>query len=155
KARAIKDETLAHLDEHLVQLESAVKARGGHVHFADDGADAVEIIKGIIRDRGGKTLVKSKSMGTEEVHLNQHLEEAGVEVVETDFGEFIIQIAGERHIVGPALHKTAEEMCVLLSERYGVPLTKEPHVMAQFARGLLRQKFEIADMGITGGNFLV
>src|SRR4029079_7303179 len=102
-------------------------------------------------------LVKSKSMVTEEIHLNRHLEEAGIEVVETDFGEFIIQIAGERpsHIVGPALHKTAEEMCTLLSETFHVPLTKEPHVMAQFARGYLREKFAKADMGITGGNFLV
>jgi L-lactate dehydrogenase complex protein LldF len=157
KARAIKDETLAHLDEHIEQLERAVQARGGHVHFADDGADAVEIVKKIIRDRGVERVVKSKSMVTEEMHLNKHLEEAGVEVTETDFGEFIIQVAGERpsHLVGPALHKTAEDMCELLSKRFGVPLTKEPHVMAQFARGLLREKFAKADMGITGGNFLV
>ncbi|MSR59106.1 MAG: iron-sulfur cluster-binding protein [Planctomycetaceae bacterium] len=157
KARAIKDETLAHLDEHLVQLEKAVKARGGHVYFADDGADAVEIVKQIIRESGTQTIVKSKSMVTEEIHLNKHLEEAGVEVTETDFGEFIIQIAGERpsHLVGPALHKTAEEMCQILSERFGVQLTKEPAVMAQFARGLLREKFAKADMGITGGNFLI
>lgn len=157
KARAIKDETLAHLDTHLEHLERAIVALGGQVHFADDGADAVEIVQKIVRDRGVKTIVKSKSMVTEEIHLNKHLEEIGVEVTETDFGEFIIQVAGERpsHLVGPALHKTAEEMCVLLSERFNVPLTKEPHVMAQFARGYLRQKFAEADMGITGGNFLV
>jgi L-lactate dehydrogenase complex protein LldF len=157
KARAIKDETLAHLDAHIEQLERAVIARGGQVHFADNGADAVEIVQQIVRERGVKRIVKSKSMVTEEIHLNKHLEESGVEVTETDFGEFIIQVAGERpsHLVGPALHKTAEEMCTLLSERFNVPLTKEPHVMAQFARGYLRQKFAEADMGITGGNFLV
>lgn len=157
KARAIKDETLAHLDEHIETLEKAIIARGGHVHFADDGADAVEIVQRIVRERGVKTIVKSKSMVTEEIHLNRHLEETGVEVTETDFGEFIIQVAGERpsHLVGPALHKTAEEMAVLLNNRFNQKLTKDPHEMAQFARGVLRQKFAEADMGITGGNFLV
>ena len=157
KARAIKDETLAHLDEHLVQLESAVTARGGHVYFADDGPDAVAIVQKIIRDRGVQRIVKSKSMVTEEIHLNHHLEEAGLEVTETDFGEFIIQVAGERpsHLVGPALHKTAEEMRDLLNDRFDKQLTKDPAVMAQFARGYLRQKFREADLGITGGNFLI
>lgn len=157
RARAIKDETLAHLDEHLVTLESAVQARGGHVHFASDGADAITIVRRIIAGCGARRVVKSKSMVTEEIHLNRHLEEAGIEVTETDFGEFIIQVAGERpsHLVGPALHKTAEEMCRLLSDRFSVPLTKEPHVMAQFARGYLREKFARADLGITGGNFLI
>jgi L-lactate dehydrogenase complex protein LldF len=157
KARAIKDDTLAHLDEHIEQLERAIGARGGHVHFATDGADAVAIVRKIIHQTGVKRVVKSKSMVTEEIHLNRHLEESEVEVTETDFGEFIIQVAGERpsHLVGPALHKTAEEMAVCLSERFGVQLTKEPAVMAQFARGLLRKKFAAADMGITGGNFLV
>lgn len=157
KARAIKDETLAHLDVHLEELERAVVSRGGHVHFASDGTDAVAIVREIIKTSGVSRVVKSKSMVTEEIHLNQHLEESGVEVTETDFGEFIIQVAGERpsHLVGPALHKTAEEMAVCLNERFDVQLTKEPHVMAQFARGLLRKKFAAADMGITGGNFLV
>ncbi len=157
KARAIKDDTLAHLDVHIEQLERAVTARGGHVHYAVDGNEAVAIVREIVRQTGTRRIVKSKSMVTEEIHLNRHLEEDGLEVTETDFGEFIIQVAGERpsHLVGPALHKTAEEMAVCLSERFGVQLTKEPHVMAQFARGLLRKKFAEADMGITGGNFLV
>jgi L-lactate dehydrogenase complex protein LldF len=157
KARAIKDETLAHLDEHLEQLEQAITARGGHVHYADDGADACAIVQGIIQERGLKRVVKSKSMVTEEIHLNKHLEEAGIEVTETDFGEFIIQVAGERpsHLVGPALHKTAEEMAICLNERFGKKLSKDPHEMAQFARGYLRQKFAESQLGITGGNFLV
>ncbi|MBI3866573.1 MAG: iron-sulfur cluster-binding protein [Planctomycetia bacterium] len=157
KARAIKDETLAHLDGHIEQLERAIVARGGHVHFATDGSAAVAIVREIIRKAGAKRVVKSKSMVTEEIHLNQHLEESGVEVTETDFGEFIIQVAGERpsHLVGPALHKTAEEMAVCLNERFDAHLTKEPHVMAQFARGYLRRKFAEADVGITGGNFLI
>jgi L-lactate dehydrogenase complex protein LldF len=157
KARAIKDHTLSHLDEYLGQLERAVTARGGHVHFADDGPDAVAIVQKIIRDRGVQRIVKSKSMVTEEIHLNHHLEETGCEVTETDFGEFIIQLAGERpsHLVGPALHKTAEEMRDLLNGEFGTDLTKDPASMAQFARGYLRQKFREADLGVTGGNFLV
>jgi L-lactate dehydrogenase complex protein LldF len=157
KARAIKDETLAHLDEHLEQLERAIVARGGHVHYAADGLEAVAIVREIASRSGVRRVVKSKSMVTEEIHLNRHLEESGIEVTETDFGEFIIQVAGERpsHLVGPALHKTAEEMAECLNRRFNVALTKEPNVMAQFARGLLRQKFAAADMGITGGNFLV
>ena len=157
KARAIKDETLAHLDVHLEQLERAVIARGGNVHWGADGADAVAIVREIARSSGTRRVVKSKSMVTEEIHLNRHLEETGIEVTETDFGEFIIQVAGERpsHLVGPALHKTAEEMADCLSRRFNVSLTKEPQVMAQFARGLLRKKFAEADMGITGGNFLI
>src|SRR5207244_13154078 len=119
--------------------------------------EAVAGVREIVRKNGVERVIKSKSMVTEEIHLNQHLQASGVEVVETDFGEFIIQVAGERpsHLVGPALHKTAEEMAECLNNRYKVTLTKEPHVMAQFARGLLRQKFAAADMGITGGNFLV
>jgi len=157
KARAIKDEALAHLDEHLEQLERAVVARGGHVHYAADGPEAVTIVREIASRSGVVRVVKSKSMVTEEIHLNRHLEESGIEITETDFGEFIIKVAGERpsHLVGPALHKTAEEMAECLNRRFNVALTKEPHVMAQFARGLLRQKFAAADMGITGGNFLV
>ncbi len=157
KARAIKDETLAHLDEHLEQLERSILARGGHVHFAADGDEANAIVAKIIRDRGVKRVVKSKSMVTEEIHLNAHLEKCGVEVTETDFGEFIIQVAGERpsHLVGPALHKTAEEMRDVLNDRFGTQLTDEPHVMAQFARGHLRQKFRESELGITGGNFLI
>ena len=157
KARAIKDHTLAHLDEYLEQLEAAVKARGGHVHFAADAADANAIVSQVIRERNVRRVVKSKSMATEEIHLNAHLERAGVEVTETDFGEFIIQLAGERpsHIVGPALHKSAQEMADLLNARFGVHLSCEPAELAQFARGVLRQKFAEADMGITGGNFLI
>lgn len=157
KARAIKDDALSRLDELIVQLETSIKSRGGHVHFADDGPDAVAILSKIIRDRGIKHIVKSKSMVTEEIHLNKHIEQLGVEVTETDFGEYVIQIAGERpsHLVGPAVHKTAEEIAQLFNEKFGTEFTGEPRPMANFARELLREKFREADMGITGGNFLV
>jgi len=157
QARAIKDEMLAHLDGYLVQLEQAIEQRGGHVHWAADGEEAVQIVERIARESGVRRIVKSKSMVTEEIHLNRHLEAAGLEVTETDFGEFIIQVAGERpsHIVGPALHKTAEEMADVLNRRFHTHLTSDPAEMARFARGHLRQKFAEAQMGITGGNFLV
>jgi L-lactate dehydrogenase complex protein LldF len=157
RARAIKDETLAHLDRYIEQLADAVSAHGGHVYFAADGAEANEIVARIARDRAVTKIVKSKSMVTEEIHLNRHLEELGIEVTETDFGEFIIQLAGERpsHLVGPALHKTAEEMAELLNRKVNANVTRDPHQMAQFARGLLREKFFHAEMGISGGNFLV
>ena len=157
KARAIKDETLAHLDRYIEQLEAAVTARGGHVYFATDGDDANEIVARIASERGITKIVKSKSMVTEEIHLNRHLESLGMEVTETDFGEFIIQLAGERpsHLVGPALHKTAEEMAELLNRTVNANVTSDPHEMAQFARGLLREKFAESQMGISGGNFLV
>ena len=157
KARAIKDHTLAHLDQYLEQLEASITARGGHVHFATDGDDAKAIIEKIIRDGDVKRIVKSKSMATEEIHLNRHLEQCGVEVTETDLGEFIIQVAGERpsHLVGPALHKTAEEVAEVLNERCNANVTRDANVIAGFARKLLRSRFEAADMGITGGNFAI
>src|SRR5262245_22559775 len=156
-ARAIKDHTHQHLDEYLTELAQQVQSRGGVGHWAGGGADANEIIKRIASERGVQRIVKSKSMATEEIHLNKHLEETGLEVTETDFGEFIIQLAGERpsHLVGPALHKTAEEMADCLNRRFGVQLTKVPHEMAQFARGIVRQKFAAADMGITGSTLLI
>jgi L-lactate dehydrogenase complex protein LldF len=157
KARQIKDEALSRLDELLEQLERAVLARGGQVHWALDGEEAGGIVREIARSRGVQRAVKSKSMVTEEIHLNRQLEAAGIEVTETDFGEFIIQVAGERpsHLVGPALHKTAEEMAGVLNRRFGASLSKDPHELAQFARGILRQRFAEAQMGITGGNFLI
>ena len=157
QARAIKSETLSHLDRYLEQLEQSVQRQGGHLHFADDGADVVATLLKICEQHGVRQIVKSKSMMTEEIHLNRYLEEAGLEVTETDFGEYVIQLSGERpsHIVGPALHKTAEEMAELFNRKLKAGVTSDPHEMAQFARGLLRQKFAEADLGITGGNFLV
>src|SRR5688572_26592638 len=111
RARAIKDATLAELDKHLETLEASIRRRGGHVHYAEDGAEACRIINEIVRQTGGKKVVKSKSMTSEEVHLNAALEAEGVEVVETDFGEYIIQVAGQRpsHLVAPAVHLTVQD----------------------------------------------
>ncbi|ADB19256.1 iron-sulfur cluster binding protein [Pirellula staleyi DSM 6068] len=156
-ARRIKDETLAHLDEHLETLEKSVIARGGQVHYATDSHEACEIITGLIRARGYTQVVKSKSMTTEEIHLNPALEKAGISAVETDLGEYIIQLAGHRpsHIVGPALHLSAKQVAEILSVPAGRELPVEREPLAAFAREALRAKFAAAEVGISGVNFAV
>jgi len=156
-AKHIKEHTLAHLDRYLEQLEASVTGRGGHVHWAATAEDARRIVLEIARKAGCKRAVKSKSMTTEEVHLNPALQQAGVEVVETDFGEFLIQLAGERpsHLVAPAVHHTRESIARILSRHTGETLPDEPKRLAQVGRRLLRDKFSRADLGITGANFAV
>jgi L-lactate dehydrogenase complex protein LldF len=155
-AKQIKEHTLAHLDRYLEQLEASVQKLGGKVHWAATAEDARQIIARIAREANCKTVVKSKSMTTEEVHLNPALEAAGLEVVETDFGEFIIQLAGERpsHLVAPAVHQTRENMCAILSRHAGEQLPDDPQSLALAGRRMLRDKFYKADMGITGANFM-
>ncbi len=157
KARAIKDHTLAHLDQYIEQLERAVTARGGQVHFAADAANAQQIVASIARQSGIKRIVKSKSMVTEEIHLNHYLEKEGFEVTETDFGEYIIQLAGERpsHLVAPVVHKTVEEVAEVMNRRLHSDTPADAKELANLARRKLRVKFAESEMGITGGNFLI
>ena len=156
-AKRIKEHTLAHLDQYLEQLEASVARLGGQVHWAATAEDARRIVLEIAQNAGCKRVVKSKSMTTEEVHLNPALEAAGLEVTETDFGEFIIQLAGERpsHLVAPAVHHTRESIARLLSEHTGETMPDDPASLAQAGRRLLRQKFARADMGVSGANFAV
>jgi L-lactate dehydrogenase complex protein LldF len=156
-AKRVKEHTLAHLDKYLERLETSVEQLGGHVHWAASAEDARHIVVGIARRTQCRRIVKSKSMTTEEVHLNPALEAAGLEVVETDFGEFVIQLAGERpsHLVAPAVHHTRESIARVLSDHTGEQLPGDAAQLAQAGRRLLRQKFHAADMGITGANFAV
>jgi L-lactate dehydrogenase complex protein LldF len=156
-AKRIKEHTLAHLDRYLEQLEASVTRVGGHVHWAASAEDARRLVLEIARQTGSKRLVKSKSMTTEEIHLNPALEQAGLEVTETDFGEFIIQLAGERpsHLVAPAVHHTRESIARILSAHTGEKLPDEAGPLAKVGRRLLRAKFAQADMGITGANFAI
>lgn len=156
-AKQIKEHTLAHLDKYLVQLEAAVHASGGVVHWADDAAAARQIVRDIAWNKGVKRVVKSKSMTSEEIHLNEALEAEGIEVTETDFGEYIIQLAKERpsHIVAPAVHHTRESVARVLNEHLHEHLPDDPQALAKAGRRVLRQKFHDADMGITGANFAV
>jgi L-lactate dehydrogenase complex protein LldF len=155
QARAIRAKALSRLDELLERLADRVTARGGQVCWAEDGAAACRYIADLARDRGVKLIVKSKSMASEEIHLNHALEQDGLEVVETDLGEYIIQLAGETpsHIVAPSIHKTREQVSALFEQHLGMPPTDDIPTMTQTARRALRQRFMQADMGISGVNF--
>jgi L-lactate dehydrogenase complex protein LldF len=156
-AKAIKAHTLAHLDRYLEQLEESVHRAGGTVHWADDARAATQIVADIAHAAGCRRAVKSKSMTSEEIHLNRALEAAGLEVTETDFGEFILQVAGERpsHLVAPAVHHTRESIAEVLSRYLGERLPDDPQALAAAGRRVLRTKFHEADVGITGVNFAV
>ena len=156
-AAAIKDHALANLDRYLGQLADNVERRGGKVHWALTGQEATRIVGQIAADAGATRLVKAKSMTTEEIRLNHHLEAQGIEVVETDLGELIVQLGDDRpgHIVGPAIHWTKQQIGTLFENKLGMPPTDDPHVMARTARDALREKFRTADMGLIGVNFAV
>jgi L-lactate dehydrogenase complex protein LldF len=156
-AKHIKEHTLAHLDRYLEQLETSVRNVGGQVHWAETASDARQAVIEIARSAKCSRAVKSKSMTSEEIHLNEALEEAGIETTETDFGEFIIQLAGERpsHLVAPAVHHTRESIARILSKHTGEQLPDDPRTLAMAGRRLLRDKFYRADLGITGANFAV
>ncbi len=157
EARRIKIHALDNLDYYLELLHERVTGAGGQVHFARDSAQANEIVSEIARSRGVKIVTKSKSMVSEELDLNRALEANGIEVYETDLGEYIIQLAEETpsHLVAPALHKTKEQVSELFHDKLGVPLTDDIEEMARVARVTLREKFLQADLGISGANFLV
>ncbi len=157
RARAIREYTITHLPELLERLEAEVTARGGVVHWAEDAAQARQIILDLAHSRGVRQIVKSKSMVSEEIGLNRALQLAGLEVVETDLGEYIIQLAGERpsHIVTPAIHKRKEEIAELFERHLGLPMTLKPEILTATARRRLRRHFLQAQMGISGVNFAV
>src|SRR3984957_3135691 len=156
-AHDVKKHTLDHLDFYLEQMEKNVEARRGKVIWAKDGAEACEFIQKLARDRGVKVIVKSKSMTTEEIHLNDHLEKDGVEAVETDLGEYILQLGGEKpfHIIAPALHKTIGDVSDVFEKHLKSKRELSPEALTKIARVALREKFLEAGMGVTGANFLV
>ncbi len=158
RARQIKEATLQRLDHWLGLLVDNVEHLGGHVHYATTADEAREIILGIGRRIGARTVVKSKSMATEEIELNEALLHAGITPVETDLGEYIIQLAGEKpsHIIAPAIHKTKGQVAELFSRELKRPnVPADPEELTRIARAELRQKFLDADMGISGANFAV
>jgi L-lactate dehydrogenase complex protein LldF len=154
-ARRVRAHTLSRLDDYLTQFAEAVEATGGQVHWARDAVEANRIVCDLALSHYVKLAVKVKSMVTEEIGLNHALEAAGIRVVESDLGEYIIQLAGERpsHIVAPAVHKSKEQVGQLLHEKLGMPLTYAPEEMTAYARDELRRVFLSADMGISGVNF--
>jgi len=153
----IRLHTIENMDVYLVQLEEKIISAGGHVHWAETAEDANRIVIQIARENNVKTAVKSKSMATEEIGLNHALEKAGIQAIETDLGEYIIQLAGTgpSHIIAPAVHLKKEEVAALFSEKLDIHAPTDPIELARIAREVLREKFLNAKMGISGGNFLV
>ena len=156
-ARSVKEETLKNLDRYLSDFaDNAVKA-GAQVHWAQDAAEANEIVLKLVKERGATEVVKAKSMVTEEIHLNSALEKEGIEPIETDLGEWIIQLAKETpsHIVVPAIHKTKQQIADLFVEKVGIEPTDDVDVLTKTARDILRSRFAAASIGISGANFAV
>ena len=155
---AIKTQVMAGLDGYLEGLEAAVKGAGGHVHWARDAAEANELITALVKQHGANEVIKVKSMATDEIGLNDALAEAGVQAIETDLAELIIQLAGETssHILVPAIHKNRAEIRELFVRTLDLPeLSDEPAALAGAARRYLREKFLSVPVGISGANFAV
>ncbi|MFZ0451304.1 MAG: LutB/LldF family L-lactate oxidation iron-sulfur protein [Desulfatiglandaceae bacterium] len=157
RGHEVKDRCLSRLPELLRLLEENVIEAGGVVHWARDASEARRIIMDLVKQYGVRTIVKGKSMMTEEIALNKELTRKGIEVWETDLGEFIVQLAGESpsHIIAPAIHMNREEVACLFEKKLGVDYTEDPEALTMIARRVLREKFLGADMGITGGNMAV
>jgi len=157
QANALKKHAIENLDYYLEEFERQVEAHGGKVVYCKDGTEFSDFVLGLAKERGVSLIVKSKSMTSEEVDLNERLEHHGLEAVETDLGEYILQLAHERpyHIVAPALHKTRFDVAAIFEKELHVGYETIPEKLSQIARGVLRRKFLDAGIGITGANFLV
>ena len=157
QANAIKKHAIENLDHYLEEFERNVQARGGKVVYCKDGTEVSDFVLSLAKERSARLIVKSKSMTTEEVDLNERLEHHGLESVETDLGEYILQLAHQRpyHIVAPALHMTRYEVADLFEQRLHIPHETVIEKQTAIARAVLREKFLAADIGISGANFLV
>jgi L-lactate dehydrogenase complex protein LldF len=155
QGRRVREHVIENLDHYLDRFASAVEARGQHVYFAADAAEAARIVLEIAERKGAKLVAKSKSMVSEEVEINHRLAEIGVEALETDLGEWIIQLAHEApsHLIIPAIHKNRKQVKALFEAEGGVELSAETRVLAAYARRRLREGFARADIGMTGCNF--
>jgi L-lactate dehydrogenase complex protein LldF len=157
RAEAVRTHTIQYLDYYLELFTTNVEKRGGHVFFADTEEEAVQYMLDLAQKKEAKTAIKSKSMVTEEIHLNKRLEEIGVEAIESDLGEYIIQLAKEMpsHIIAPSIHKNRRQVAELFSEVAGENIPDDTFSLTQFARHTLRDKFLQADIGISGCNFAI
>jgi len=155
KVRSIKKDVLEHLDERLVEFESNCTANGIKVHWARDAESARRIILSVAQGCGARNIVKSKSLTTEEIGLNAFLAENDIDPVETDLGEYIVQLLGQipSHLVAPALHLSRQDIGRVFADKLGVDYTEDPGELTEIARVQLRKKFLAADMGISGANF--
>ncbi|WP_374721447.1 LutB/LldF family L-lactate oxidation iron-sulfur protein [Peribacillus tepidiphilus] len=154
----IRQHVLENLDYYLYQLSENVAKRGGHVFFAETAEEATQYIKSVAEKKQAKKIVKSKSMVTEEINMNTVLESIGCEVIETDLGEYILQVDDHdppSHIVAPALHKNKEQVREVFAKKLGYKRTSKPEELTAHVRGILRKDFLTADIGITGCNFAI
>ncbi len=152
----IKDEVIAKLPDLLLQYEQEAQKNGVEVYWAEDSTSLIQQVSSVLKDEETRMLVKSKSMVSEEVELNENLEKIGIESIETDLGEFIVQVAGEKpyHIVTPAMHKSKADVAELFHTHFGTDIDLSAEEMTAFVMQYLRNKFLTADVGITGGNFI-
>lgn len=157
RAKNIKWKAIETLDSQLETFEAAISKRGANVMWAEDADEALNIILKICREKNCKTLVKSKSMVTEEIHLNAFLEKNNIESIETDLGEYIQQLDEEPpyHIVTPAMHKSKEDIARLFAEKLGTDPNLTPEQLTLVARDVLREKYRQAEIGVTGANFII
>ncbi|UOR04412.1 LutB/LldF family L-lactate oxidation iron-sulfur protein [Hymenobacter aerilatus] len=157
RASYLKAKVMNHLDEYLLEFERNFTARGGKVIWAQDAADALREIGKIMARRKARTVVKAKSMTTEEIHLNDFLGKNGIDSLETDLGEYIVQLNGERpyHIVTPAMHLSKKDIADIFVKHLGIAPTDDAQQLVLTARHLLRDKYTTAEVGVTGGNFLI
>jgi L-lactate dehydrogenase complex protein LldF len=157
RAKNIKWKAIENLDRQLEDFDAAITKRGAKVIWAEDAQQALEAIGKICEEKNCKTLVKSKSMVTEEIHLNDFLEQKGIESIETDLGEYIQQLDNEPpyHIVTPAMHKSKEDVAKLFAEKLGTDPKLTPEQLTQVARLVLRKKYAEAEVGVTGANFII
>jgi len=157
KAHTIKWKVMENLDKLLPEFESNFQKKGGKVIWANDVEEAQQEILKIIKKAGAKTVIKSKSMATEEIHLNEFLEDNHIEALESDLGEYIVQLLGQKpyHIVTPAMHLSKEDIAKLFNERFGTAIDSTPEQLTMKAMELLREKYTSYDIGISGGNFLI
>ncbi len=156
--RRIKADAIRHLDEHLERLEESVTRAGGKVHWARDGAEAIEIVARVAREHGSDEVIKVKSLATDEIELNEGLAGRGIRAIETDLAELIIQLANDQssHILVPAIHRNRAEIRELFRRELGVDeLTDEPRELAEVARRYLRSKFLSVPVAVSGANFAV
>jgi L-lactate dehydrogenase complex protein LldF len=157
RAAAIKQKAIDNLEKYLIEFEANFIKRGGKVIWAQDAAEAVKEALFVMQRANAKTVVKSKSMVSEEVHLNDALEKQGIESIETDLGEYIVQLRNEApyHIVTPAMHLSKEDVAKTFNEKKGTPLDWTPEQITHFVRQELRLKYSKAEVGVSGGNFLI
>ncbi|MBN8701475.1 MAG: iron-sulfur cluster-binding protein [Bacteroidetes bacterium] len=157
RASALKTKVIENLDKYLIEFESNFIKRGGKVIWAQDAEEAMKEIVQIMKKHNTKTVVKSKSMTTEEIHFNEAAAKEGIESLETDLGEYIVQLRNEPpyHIVTPAMHLSKEDVAKTFNEKQGTPIDWTPPEIVAHVRKLLREKYTKAEVGVSGGNFLI